>query len=343
MSLLFTPVKTAKLELKNRVVVAPMCMYEVKKKDGLLTPFHLAHYGSLAIGQAGLIILEATAVQPDGRLTDFDLGLWNLDQAQLLTKLVADLHQLGTKVGIQLNHSGRKGQDALHLVAPSAIAYNTASRTPAALSVAEIKEIQQAFVQAAKRAAEAGVDMIELHGAHGYLIHQFLSPSTNQRTDEYGGNLENRYRFLAEMIAEIRQFYQSSLWVRLSLTDYAPTGEQNSMTEWQTVARWLEQAGIDCIDVSTGGLLDRAPAHVYPGYQVSYTRALKEVVKIPVTAVGLLDQVALSEYLLQSNQADLILIGRGFLRNPQYLTQAAKELHEKNFAAYNHSYLRARN
>lgn len=169
MALLFTPINTAKLALKNRVVVAPMCMYEVVKKDGVLTPFHFAHYGSLAIGQAGLVILEATAVQPDGRLTDFDLGLWNNDQTQALTQLVANLHQLGTKVGIQLNHSGRKGQDALRLVAPSAIAYNADFRNPLALSVAEIKEIQQAFVQATKRAVAAGVDMIELHGAHGYL------------------------------------------------------------------------------------------------------------------------------------------------------------------------------
>lgn len=343
MSLLFTPINTAKLELKNRVVAAPMCMYEVVEKDGLLTPFHFAHYGSLAIGQVGLIILEATAVQPDGRLTDFDLGLWNKEQTQALTKLVANLHQLGTKVGIQLNHSGRKGQDAPHLVAPSPIAYNVDFQTPIALSVAKIKKIQQAFVQAAKRAVAAGVDMIELHGAHGYLIHQFLAPSTNHRTDEYGGSLENRYRFLAEIIAEIRQFYQGSLWVRLSLTDYAPAGEQNSLAEWQKVARWLEEAGVDCLDVSTGGLLDTAPHQIYPGYQVPYTRALKEVVNLPVTAVGLLDQAALSEYLLQSNQADLILIGRGFLRNTQYLRQAAKELSEKNFAVYNHSYFRAKN
>lgn len=339
MSLLLSPVQIAKLALKNRVVMPPMCMYEVHKEDGVATPFHFAHYGARAIGQVGLIIIEATAVAPDGRLTNQDLGLWNEEQAQKLKELVATLHFLGAKVGIQLGHGGRKAKDAVQPIASSAIPFNETYKRPHEMTKEMIKQTQQDFIDATKRAIAAGVDMIEIHGAHGYLLNEFLAPQTNQRQDEYGGTLENRYRFVQEIIQEIRQFYQGSLWIRLSLSDYSEP--QNSLEEWQTLAQWLEADGIDCIDVSTGGLLDRTPnMPIHAGYQVPFAAQIKEAVSIPVTAVGLLDNPGLCEFLLQTNQTDLVAIGRGLIRNTNWLADAAKELKERDFQVYNHSYFR---
>ncbi len=327
--------------MNNRVVLAPMCMFEVEKEDGVLTPFHFAHYGARAIAKAGLIIIEATGVEPDGRISNRDLGLWNDEQAVELKKLVDMLHALGSKVGIQLGHAGRKAENAEVLIAPSAIPFSNEYGTPNAMTNEEIERVQASFVAAAERAAVAGVDMIELHGAHGYLINQFLSPLTNERTDAYGGSLENRYLFAKEIIEQIRGSFNGSLWIRLSLTAYADSEKQNSLDEWKTIGKWLEKDGIDCIDVSTGGLLDRKPnIPVRPGYQVPYTSAMKEAVSIPVTAVGLLDNPGLCEHILQTKQADLILQGRALIRNVNWLADAAEELRDTNFEVYNHSYQR---
>ena len=341
MSMLLSPVEMAKLSLKNRVVMAPMCTYEVKKEDGIITPFHFAHYGARAIAGTSLIILEATAVVPEGRISNNDLGLWNDEQAAELKKLVESLKYLGAKVGIQLAHAGRKAQDEAQPVAPSALAFNENFNTPMAMSLEEIKRTQTAFIEAARRSVEAGFDMMELHGAHGYLINQFLSPAINQRTDEYGGSLANRYRFAKEIIQGIREFYQGSLWIRLSLTDYVEAPEQNTIEEWQQVARWLEEDNIDCIDVSTGGVLNTPVGiPVHAGYQVAYATALKEAVNIPVAAVGLLGDPGLCEYILQNHQADLVLQGRALLRNVNWLADAAEALHDKNFKVFNASYER---
>lgn len=339
MSLLLSPVKMAGLSLKNRVVMPPMCMYEVQKEDGVVTPFHFAHYGSRAIGQVGLIIIEATAVHPEGRLTSQDLGLWNDAQAKELKKLVDSLHFLGAKVGIQLNHGGRKAKDASAPVAPSAIPFSEAYQKPVEMTIEQVKQTQKDFVLAAKRAIQAGVDMIEIHGAHGYLINEFLSPLTNRRQDVYGGSLKNRYRFVKEIINEIRQFYQESLWIRLSLSDYV--SEQNSLKQWQVIAQWLEADGIDCIDVSTGGLIDTKPnIAIHGGYQVPFATTLKQVVTIPVVAVGLLDNPGLCEFLLQTKQTDLVAVGRGLLRNANWLADASKALGDTSFKVYNQSYFR---
>lgn len=341
MSLLLAPIEVAGLTLKNRVVLSPMCMYEVKQEDGVLTPFHFAHYGARGIAGVGLIIIEATAVDPDGRISKNDLGLWNEAQKIELTKLVGNLHSFGAKVGVQISHAGRKAEDAIYPLAPSAIAFNEDSAIPNEMTKEEINTIQTAFVQAAKRAQETGIDMIELHGAHGYLINEFLSPLTNKRIDEYGGTLENRYRFLKEIIEQIRMFYKGSLWVRLSVTAYAKESEQNSIEDWQTIGRWLERDSIDCLDVSTGGLIDKRPTiPVYSGYQVPFSVAIKEAVSIPVTAVGLLTSPSLCEYLLQTKQVDLILQGRELLRNTNWLAEAALELHDSEFKVYNGSYER---
>ncbi|MEO1772106.1 NADH:flavin oxidoreductase/NADH oxidase [Candidatus Enterococcus ferrettii] len=341
MSLLLSPVEIGSLSLANRVVMSPMCMYEVVKEDGVATPFHFAHYGARAIGQTGLIIIEATGVEPDGRISSRDLGLWNQEQKVALERLVADLHSFGTKVGIQLNHAGRKAKDAVYPLAPSEIAYSDDYATPNQLTIEEIHRVQASFVAAAKRSVDAGIDMIQLHGAHGYLINQFLSPSTNQRTDKYGGTLENRYRFLQEIVEQVRKNYHGSLWVRLSLTDYAQAGEQNSLEDWQEIGRWLETEGVDCLDISTGGLLNRRPnIPMHDGYQVPFSIAMKQAVSIPVTALGLLDNPGLCEYILQNKQADIIMQGRALIRNVNWLADAAISLHDQDFQVYNDSYKR---
>ncbi|ASR41899.1 NADPH dehydrogenase [Ligilactobacillus agilis] len=342
MSELLKPAKVAGLDLKNRVVMSPMCMYEVAKEDGIATDFHFAHYGARALGGVSLIITESTAVLPDGRITKNDLGLWNDQQAEKFSQLVSYLHGLGTKVGVQLNHAGRKAEDAKLKWAPSAIAYNEIYGQPKEMSLAEIAEVKEAFVAAAKRAQAAGVDVIEIHGAHGYLLNQFLSPKTNQRNDEYGGTLAKRYRLVDEIVRAVRAEFTGSLWLRISATDYAPEAE-NTMADWKQVAGWLQAAGLDCLDVSTGGLLDVKPnIPLYDGYQVQFASALKAASDLSVAAVGLLDNPGLCEYLVQTKQVDLILQARALLRNPNWVMKAATALHDHDYQAYNASYERAR-
>ncbi|TPR26211.1 NADH:flavin oxidoreductase/NADH oxidase [Apilactobacillus micheneri] len=341
MSLLLSKANVGGLNLKNRVVMSPMCMYEVKNEDGILTPFHFAHYGMRAISQVGLIITESTAVEPDGRITKNDLGLWNDQQADKLKSLVSSIHYLGSKIGIQLNHAGRKASDANYPVAPSSFEFSSHYRTPNELTISQIKQIVQNFGTAAKRAANAGVDMVEIHGAHGYLLHQFLSAVANKRDDEYGGSLEKRYRIVREVIEAVKANYNGPIWIRLSLSDYDTTGTQNTMSDWQQIGRWLEASGIDLIDASTGGLTDASPDFpVHDGYQTKFATAMKQAVNIPVSTVGLLDNPGLCEYILQNNQADLIMEGRALLRNTNWLSDAAKYLHDKNFKEFNDSYSR---
>lgn len=346
MSKLLDPVQIAKLSLKNRVVMSPMCQYIVTQEDGVLTPAHFAHYLSRAMGQVGLIILEATAVTPDGRITKNDLGLWNDTQAAALKKLVDQLHQLGAKVGIQLNHAGRKAQDATTPVGPSDQRYSEDYRQPHELSLDEIHQVVADFKAAAKRATAAEVDVIEIHGAHGYLIDQFLSPKVNQRHDPYGGSLQDRYRLLHEIVAAIREEFTGSLWTRLSLTDYMPAGQQTSLSEWQRVAQWLERDEVDLLDASTGGLFPKKPDFpIHDGYQTRFATKLKHAVEIPVATVGLLDNPGLCEYILQNRQADLIMEGRALLRNPNWVAFADVALHDHELKrdTFSHSYYRGMN
>ncbi|CAM3254937.1 NADPH dehydrogenase [Streptococcus pluranimalium] len=341
MTMLLSPAEIAGLSLKNRVVMSPMCMYEVHEEDGLPTAFHRAHYGARAISGVGLIIQEATAVEADGRLSNRDLGLWTDEQADALSQMVADLHYLGAQVGVQLGHGGRKAHDALDPIAPSAIGYGADYRDPREMTLEDIERVQTAFVEAAKRADKAGYDMIELHGAHGYLINQFLEPQTNQRTDDYGGSLENRFRFLKEIVEEVKAVFSKPIWVRLSMSAYDETGVQNTIEDYQQIGKWLEELGVACLDISTGGLMDVQPnIPIHGGYQAGFTAKMKETVSIPVTAVGLLNSPELDEYLLQSGQADLILLGRGLLRNVNWLADAAVTLHDRDFKMYNDSYRR---
>ncbi|WP_161978957.1 NADH:flavin oxidoreductase/NADH oxidase [Streptococcus sp. S784/96/1] len=339
MSMLLSPVELAGLSLKNRVVMPPMCMYEVKVEDGLPTAFHHAHYGARAIGGVGLIIQEATAIEPDGRLTKHDLGLWNDDQKDALSALVAELHAFGAKVGVQLGHGGRKSADAPTPYAPSAIPFDDSYNAPQEMTLADIKRIKAAFVASAIRADQAGYDMIELHGAHGYLINQFLEPMTNQRTDAYGGSLENRFRLLKEIVEEIRKVFSKPIWVRLSVTSYDEAG--NTLEDYQHISKWLEKLGVAALDISTGGLLPIRPnIPIYGGYQAGFSAKIKEVVTIPVTAVGLLNSPELCEYILQNGQADLIQVGRGLIRNTNWLADAAEVLHDHDYKVYNNSYKR---
>ncbi|HFI0619644.1 TPA: NADH:flavin oxidoreductase/NADH oxidase [Streptococcus suis] len=341
MSLLLSPVEIAGLSLKNRVVMPPMCMYEVKNEDGLPTAFHHVHYGARAIGGVGLIIQEATAVEPDGRLSNRDLGIWSDRQGRALADLVRELKAFGSKVGVQLSHGGRKAADAIQPIGPSAVGYSEEYQVPKEMTLDDIQRVHSAFVSAARRAQEAGYDMIEIHGAHGYLVNEFLEPLTNLRSDEYGGTLENRFRFLREIVEGVKSAFNGPIWVRLSVTAYDETGTQNTLQDYQQIAKWLEELGVACLDISTGGLMDVKPnIPIYGGYQATFSAQIKQAVSIPVTAVGLLHHPELGEYLLQTGQADLIQVGRGLIRNVNWLADAAETLHDHDFQVYNNSYKR---
>ncbi len=317
---LFEPYLLKNLELKNRLVMPPMCMYSAKE-DGLVTDFHTTHYTSRAIGGVGLIIVEATGVMPNGRISDGDLGLWDDSQVAGLQGLVSKIKSYGTMVGIQLNHGGRKYDGKLQGVGPSAIAFDEKYKVPAELTRDQIKEIVAAFQAAARRADAAGFDMVEIHGAHGYLINQFLSPHSNHRTDEYGGNLENRIRFLKEVIYAIRSVWPSSktMGLRISALEYLEDGYD--LDEMVEILKKIRD-DIDVIHVSTGGN-GAAGYHVYPGYQLKPAEIIKKEVGLSTIAVGLLDDVKLVEETLNNGRADLVAIGRGLLANPYFAMQEA--------------------
>lgn len=342
MSKLLSSMTIGELPLKNRVVMAPMCMYAVEKEDGILTPFHFAHYGARAIGGVGLIIIEATAVHPDGRLTNKDLGLWNDEQMVELKRLVDVLHGLGTKVGIQLGHAGRKAKDVIQPLAPSSVLFSDDYNQPKEITIDEIKQVINDFKNAAYRAKQAGVDMIEIHAAHGYLINQFLEPATNKRHDQYGGNLENRYRLLGTIVSEIKSVFQGNIWVRLSASAYLEASEQNSLDDYGLIAQWLEKDGVNALDISSGGVCDVRPnIEIKAGYQVSFSQYIKSFVTIPVGAVGLLNDPELCESILLNEQADFIMQGRELLRHTQWAMQAKLMLKDEDFKPFNDSYARA--
>lgn len=346
---LFTPITFRNIELKNRIVMSPMCMYSAE--DGLANDFHFVHYGSRAQGSAGLIITEATAVEPRGRITNQCLGIWNDEQALALKKIVDFVHQNSeSKIGIQLAHAGRKGstwenrqisiEEGWETIAPSPIPFHHSERIPHVLTIEEIKELVENFRKAARRSVEAGFDVIEIHGAHGYLIHQFLSPLSNTRTDEYGGNPENRARFLMEIVdavnAEITE--DVALFVRISGTEYAENGWD--IKDSAELAKVLKTKNVDLIDVSSGGNINGVIIPLSPGYQVPLAEDVKKMAEIDTAAVGLITTAAQAEDILESGKADLIFVAREILRNPYFAVQAAWENNEDNF--YPHQYLRAK-
>ncbi|MFK8882722.1 NADPH dehydrogenase NamA [Bacillus velezensis] len=320
---LFTPWTVKDVTIKNRIVMAPMCMYSSHEKDGKLQPFHMAHYISRAIGQVGLIIVEATAVNPQGRITDQDLGIWSDDHLEGFAKLTEQVKAQGSKIGIQLAHAGRKAELEGDIYAPSAIPFDEQSKTPAEMTTEQIKETIQEFKQAAARAKKAGFDIIELHAAHGYLMHEFLSPLSNHRTDEYGGSHENRYRFLGETIEAVKEVWDGPLFVRISASDYTDKGLD--IADHIGFAKWMKEQGVDLIDCSSGALV-QADINVFPGYQVSFAEKIREQAEIATGAVGLITTGTMAEEILQNNRADLIFVARELLRDPHFARSAAKQL-----------------
>lgn len=339
MSKLFEPLNLKNHTLQNRIVVAPMCQYTAEK--GYANNWHLVHLGQFAIGKAGLIIQEATAVAPEGRITYGDLGLWEDGQIEKLKEIVGFVHSQGSLIGIQLAHAGRKAstnkpwinrnqfapdhENGWQTVAPSTLPYHEKDHPPVALSVNDIKQIVQDFKAATQRAVTAGYDIIELHAAHGYLIHQFFSPLINKRTDEYGGSFENRIRFLIEIIEEVSKVLTTqSLWVRISATDWADGG----WTSFDSVklSQILKSIGVEVIDVSTGGAVSHQQIPERENYQVPFADRIKKETGMITGAVGLITDAKQAEQILQNNEADFIAIARGFLQNPHLVYEFAKEL-----------------
>ena len=320
---LFTSYTIKDVTLKNRIVMSPMCMYSSHQENGMVENWHKTHYVSRAVGGAGLIIIEATAVTPQGRISPQDLGIWNDEQKQGLTELVSLIKEQGAKTGIQLAHAGRKADLEGEILAPSAIAFNDRYQTPKEMTKEDIKETVAAFRDGAKRAKEAGFDVIEIHGAHGYLINEFLSPISNKREDEYGGSAENRYRILKETMAAVKEVWDGPLFVRISAHDYLEGGMDPE--QYTEMVRWMKEDGADLIDVSSGAV---APAriHAFPGYQVPFSDTIKNNADIATGAVGLIVNGTQAEEILQNNRADLVLLGRELLRDPYWPRTAAKEL-----------------
>ncbi|MCA0147711.1 NADPH dehydrogenase NamA [Rossellomorea vietnamensis] len=320
---LFEPYKLKNVELKNRIVMAPMCMYSSHHEDGKVENWHRTHYTSRAVGGVGLIILEATAVTPQGRISPQDLGIWNDEQIEGLKELVDLMKEQGAKTGIQLAHAGRKAVLEGDILAPSALPFNDEMKTPVEMTADDVKETVTAFIKGAERAKKAGFDVIEIHGAHGYLINEFLSPLSNKRTDEYGGSAENRYRFLREIIDGIQQVWDGPLLVRVSAKDYNDEGLD--VEDYVVFAQWMKEQGVDLIDVSSGALVP-ARIPVFPGYQVKLAETIKNGADIDTGAVGLITTGIQAEEILQNERADVILLARELLRDPYWPRTAAKEL-----------------
>lgn len=347
--MLYTPIKFRNIELKNRWVMSPMCMYSCE--NGLANDFHFVHYGSRAQGGTGLLMVEATGVEPKGRITSKCMGIWNDEQADQLKKIVDFVHSHSeSKIGIQLAHAGRKGstwnnkqisvEEGWETLAPSPVPYHPSERIPHVLTTDEVKQQVQNFKEAAKRAVKAGFDIIEIHGAHGYLIHQFLSPLSNIRTDEYGGSFENRIRFLIEIVEAVNEELDenTALFVRISGTEYAENGWD--IEDSVQLAEILKSHSVDLVDVSSGGNIHGAKISVFNGYQVPFSSQIKNQAGVRTGAVGLITTPDQAEEILQNGNADLIFVAREILRNPYIAVQGAFEMNEECF--FPHQYSRAK-
>jgi NADPH2 dehydrogenase len=321
---IFTPFTQKNVTLRNRIVMSPMCMYTAGD-DGKATDWHYVHYGTRAAGGVGLVILEATAVESRGRISCNDLGLWNDEQIEPLRRIVSFIKAQGAAAAIQLAHAGRKAQVNDTIVAPSAIAFDEHSPVPHALTEDEIEEVLEAWRQAARRAREAGFDIVEIHGAHGYLVHEFLSPLSNQRTDQYGDGLSGRFLFLKRVIEAVKQEWpeENPLYLRISAVDHVEGGL--TIEDSIQIAKMAKEAGVDLIDCSSGAILPVMPKKIFPGYQVSYAEAIRKEVSISTGCVGLIDEPALANEIIGNERADLVFLGRVLLRNPYWVLQAARQ------------------
>lgn len=349
-NILYSPIKFRNLELKNRWVLSPMCMYSAK--NGVPNDFHLVHYGSRAQGGTGLIIVEATGIVPEGRITNLCTGIWNDEQADYFKKINTFIHENSdSKIGIQLAHAGRKAStwqgkqlsldnNGWETVSASDIPFAEGERKPKELSTLEIKNLIKDFQEAASKSIKAGFDLIEIHAAHGYLIHQFLSPLSNVRTDEYGGSFENRIRFLLEIVEAVNEVLDEKhpLFVRISATEYAENGWD--LEDSMKLSKILKTKNVDLIDVSSGGNIHSAKISVFDGYQIPYSAKIKQETGIKTGAVGLILNSNQAEQILIKEEADLIFIGREMLRNPYLAVHSSFETDENCF--FPHQYLRAK-
>ncbi|AXI78583.1 NADH:flavin oxidoreductase/NADH oxidase [Peterkaempfera bronchialis] len=350
MSALFEPLTLRSLTIPNRVWMAPMCQYSASPEGadtGVPGDWHFQHLASRAAGGAGLILVEATAVLPEGRISTHDLGLWNERQQQGFARITAFLEQHGTVPGIQLAHAGRKAGDGQpwttdgvlapedggwQAVAPSAVAFGDRP-VPHELDTDEIQRIVQAFADAARRALAAGFKVVEVHGAHGYLVHSFLSPYANHRTDSYGGTPQNRMRFALEVVEAVRAVWPDELplFFRTSATDWL-SGDTDDQREGWTgedtvlLAKELQARGVDLLDVSTGGIAPDARIPVAPGFQVPFAETVRSLTGLPTGAVGLITEPEQAQEIVASGRADAVLLGRELLRNPTWPQQAAHRL-----------------
>lgn len=340
-SLLFSPIQLSGVTFPNRVFVSPMCEYS--SEDGFSNDWHLVHLGSRAVGGAGLVMTEAAAVLPEGRITPQDLGFWKDDHIAGLRRIVEFVHQQGARAGVQLAHAGRKAsmarpwaaeQRALtpkeggweNVMAPSAVRFADNYAQPIPLDVAGIQAVTQAFVRSTERALEAGFDLVEIHAAHGYLLHEFLSPLSNQRNDQYGGSFENRIRLLIEVVDAVRSALPSELplLVRISASDWAEGGWD--IDQSVALAKVLKRHQVDLVDVSSGGMTPRQVMPIGPGYQTPFAERIRREAEIPTGAVGMITAAEQAEHILRTGQADLVLLAREFLREPYWALKAAEEL-----------------
>ena len=350
MNHLFSPLTVRDITLRNRIGVSPMCQYSCN--DGMTDAWHMVHLGSRAVGGAALVIMEATAVVPEGRISPEDAGLWSDAQIEPLSRLCEFLHSVGSVAGIQLAHAGRKAstrrpwapplaadapQPRSHVpagaggwqpVAPSAIAFAEDYVQPTAMTLADIKACQTAFQSAARRALRAGFKWLELHAAHGYLMHSFLSPLSNARTDAYGGSLANRCRFVCETVEAVRAVWPANLplAIRFSASDWVDGGW--ALDDSVALAKQIKSLGVDLIDCSSGGLVPQARIPVGSSYQVHFAEAIRKGANIPTAAVGCITDPAQADDIVRCGRADLVLLARALLRDPYWPWHAARALHQ---------------
>jgi 2,4-dienoyl-CoA reductase-like NADH-dependent reductase (Old Yellow Enzyme family) len=339
---LMMPLDIRKVALRNRIAVSPMCQYS--SEDGFANDWHLVHLGSRAVGGAGLVCMEATAVEPRGRISPYDMGIWKDAHIEFLSRITRFIHSQGAAAGIQLAHAGRKGSTrrpgegggflpeasgGWQTVAPSAVPFRPGDPPPHGLSKAEIHALVDSFAHAARRALSAGFDIVEIHGAHGYLIHEFLSPLSNLRTDEYGGELVNRLRFALEVTGAVRAAWPTHLplFFRISATDWVPGGW--TADESVALAGRLQTLGVDLVDCSSGGNALDAKIPLGPGYQVPFAERIRQETGIRTGAVGMITDPRQADEIVRKGQADLVLLAREFLRDPYFPLHAATALDEK--------------
>lgn len=340
MSKLFTPFSLRGIEFKNRIVMSPMCQYS--SDDGLPTDWHFVHLGSHAVGGAALVMVEATAVCPEGRISPWDSGIWSDKHTEAFRRITAFVQQQGAVPGIQLAHAGRKAsidvpwrgdmplsvsEGGWQPIAPSPIAFDTASPVPREMTQKDMVMVAAQFIAAAQRSIEAGFKVIELHMAHGYLLHEFLSPLSNKRTDEYGGSLVNRFRFPLRVAQAVREKLPEDmpLFVRISCSDWVKGGwDIDQSVEF---SRRLKDLGIDLIDCSSGALVPYAKIPAGPGFQTPFSAEIRSQVDIPTSTVGLITSPIQAEHILATGQADVVMLARELLRNPYWPLHAAKQLH----------------